>query len=112
MQFKIYLSICTKCTSKSKVHLVSLFLLQFSFAYNSSFFSTWEKSCEDIYHSPPHVSAITGNILITIIRFALYHLPLASNSTFMTDSMYLGTFQICRNLNEHYYYLISTTSVI
>ena len=30
----------------------------------------------------------------------------------MTDSMYLGTTQISRNLNEHYYYLISTTSVI
>ena len=30
------------------------------------------------------------NILITM-RFARYHLPLASSSTFMTDSMYLGT---------------------
>ena len=26
--------------------------------------------------------------------------------------MYFGTIHICRNLNEHYYYLISTTSVI
>ena len=25
--------------------------------------------------------------------------------------MYLGTIQICRNLNEHYYYLISTASL-
>ena len=25
--------------------------------------------------------------------------------------MYLGTIQICQNLNEHFYYLISTTSV-
>ena len=42
-----------------------------------------EKSYEAVYHSPPHVSAITGNILITIKRFAHYHL-LASNSTFTT----------------------------
>ena len=32
------------------------------------------KSYEDIYHSP-YVSVITRNILITIIRFARYHLP-------------------------------------
>ena len=76
------------------------------------FISTWEKSYEDIYLSPPHVSVTTGNILITIIRFAHYHVLLASNSTFMTDSMSLGTIQISRKLNEHYYYLISTTSVI
>ena len=66
---------------------------------------------EGIYHSPSHVFVITGNILITAIRLARYHLPLASNNTLMTDSMYLGTIQICRNLNEHGY-LISTTSVI
>ena len=65
-----------------------------------------------MYHSPPHVSFITENILITKIRFACYHLLLTSNNTFMTDSMYLGTIQMCQNLNEHYYYLISTTSVI
>ena len=59
-----------------------------------------------------HVSVITRNILITIIRFSLYHLLFASNSTFTTDSRHLGTIQICRNLNEHYYHLISTTSVI
>ena len=61
--------------------------------------STWEKSFEDIYPSP-HISVVTGNILITIItiiRLAHYHLLLASNSTFMTDSLYLGTIQICRN---------------
>ena len=63
-------------------------------------------------HSPLQVSVITGNILITIIRFACYHLFLASNSTFMTDSLYLGTIQICRNLNEYYYDVIWTTSVI
>ena len=57
--------------------------------------STWKKSYEDVYHSPPHVSVITANILIAIIRFARYHLLPASNSTFMNDSMYLGTIQIC-----------------
>ena len=88
---------------------VSLFLLQFSL-----FISTWEERTiwEDIYHSAPHVSVITGNILITTTRFDRYHLLLASNSTFMTDSMYLDIIQIYRNLNEHYYYLVSTTSVI
>ena len=30
----------------------------------------------------------------------------------MTDSLYLGTIQIRRNVNEHYYYLTSTTSMI
>ena len=59
-----------------------------------------------------HLSVITGNILITIIRFSLYNLLLASNSTFTTDYRHLGTIQIRRNLNEHYYHLISTTSVI
>ena len=88
---------------------VSLFLLQLSFAYNPAFYFNMGKMYEDIYHSPPHVFVITGNILITIIRFARYHLLLASNSTFMTDSMYLGTIQICHNLNKHYYYLISAT---
>ena len=59
-----------------------------------------EKSYEDMYHSLPHVSVITVNILITIIRFARYHLLLASSRTFITDSMYLGKIQICRNLNK------------
>ena len=75
------------------------------------FISPWVKSYEDIYHSPPHVSVITRNILTKIIRFARYHL-LASNSTLMADSMYLGTIQICRKLNKNFYYLISITSVI
>ena len=66
------------------------------------FISTWQKSYEDIYHSLPHVSVITGNILITIIKFSRYHVHLAPSSTFMTDSMYLGKIQIFRNWNEHY----------
>ena len=37
---------------------------------------------------------------------------LASSTTFMTDSTYLDTIQIYQNLNEYYYYLISTTSLI
>ena len=67
------------------------------------YISTLEKSYYDIYHSPPHVSVITGNILITIIRFARYYILLTSDSTFITDSQYLRTIQICRNLNEHHY---------
>ena len=67
-----------------------------------------------IYYSPPHVSL--ENILITKIRFARYHPLLASSSAFMTNSLhlgttrmlerliFLGTVQIWRNLNEHYYY--------
>ena len=37
---------------------------------------------------------------------------LAPNSSFMTDSLYLSTIQIWRNLNEHCYCLTSTKSVI
>ena len=92
---------------------LNLFLLRFSFAYYPAFYFNMRKSYKDISHSPLHDSVITENILITIVRFARYHLLLASNNTFMTDSLYLGTIQICRNLNEHYYYyLISTASVI
>ena len=47
-----------------------------------------------------------------MIKFARYHLLFASNSFPITDSMYLGTIQIYRNSNEHYYYLNPTTSVI
>ena len=64
------------------------------------FISTWEKSYEGIYHSPPHVSVITGNILIMMTRFAHYYLLLASNSTLMTDSQYFDTIQIWRKLYE------------
>ena len=64
-----------------------------------------------MYHAPPHISVIKGNILITIIRFTHYHLLLASNTTVMTDSQSLGTIQICQNLNEHHHYLTSTKSV-
>ena len=58
--------------------------------------------------SSPHIVLLLqeGNILITVIRFTRYHFFLGSNNTFMTDSMYLGTFQICRNFHEHYYYLL------
>ena len=43
------------------------------------FISTWEKSYEDVCHSLLHVSVITRNILITIIRFTCYYLLLASH---------------------------------
>ena len=90
--------------SKLKIHLLkntSVFIcLQSSF-----FFLTWEKSYEDIYYSNPHVSVVTANILIAIIRFSHYHFRDASNSTFIIDSMYLEIIQI-------FYYLISVSSVI
>ena len=70
-----------------------------------------QKSYEDIFSSTCFF--YYRKILIAIIiRFARYHRLLASNSTFMTDSIYLGTIQIFQNLNEYYYYLISTKSVI
>ena len=82
------------------------------FVVTSAFISLQrEKSYEDIYNSPPDVFVITGNILIAITRFAYHHFLLDFKSTFMTYYMYLGTIQICQNLNEHSYYLISTTSV-
>ena len=56
------------------------------------FILAWEKSYKHIYHSPAHVSVIPRNILITIIRFACYHLIFAPNSIFKTDSMNLGTY--------------------
>ena len=85
----------------------SSFLLQFSFANKPALYFKMGKSCDDIYHS-----VFTGNMLITMMRFAHYHLPLAYSSTVMIDSMYLVTIQIFPNLNEHYNYLISTASVI
>ena len=118
MQFKRNLSSYMKWASTLKVrfywHYCSKFILTSAFiCLQSSFFiSTWGKSYESINTSTPHVSVITGNILITIIRFARYHFLLASSSTFITDSLYLGTIQIWWNLNEHYYYLYITKSVI
>ena len=92
-----------------------LTLLQYVYSYFSFhlpaiqlFISTWE----NIYHSIRHVSGIGGNIVIKLISFARYYLLLASNTTFMTDSQYLGAIHIWRNLNEHHYYLSSTKSVI
>ena len=89
-----------------KTHAVSCFLLQLSFVYNQAFFFQHGEKNEDIYCSPLYVSIITGNILIMIKRFICYHLLFASNSVFMTDSMYLGTIQISQNLNEHCYCFI------
>ena len=66
----------------------------------------------NLFHSLLHVSVITENILITIIRFASYYLLLISNNTFMIDSQYLGTIQIWQNLNEYHFYLISTKFVL
>ena len=61
------------------------------FQKSELFTSTCEKSYADIYHSHPHISVITQKILIAIMRFARYYLLFATNSTFMNDSMYVGT---------------------
>ena len=103
---------------KIKSSILIKTLLQYVYSYLSfylpiiqPFISTWEESYEDIYPSSSYVSVITGNILITIIRFSL-----TSSSCFQQTDwwliLYLGAIRICRNLNKHYYYLISTTSVI
>ena len=64
------------------------------------------------YHSLLHVSVITENILITIRFTATIFFLLPTALSWHTDSMYIVTIQICRNLNEQYHYLISTTFVI
>ena len=65
------------------------------------------KSYKYMYNLPLHVS-----VILIIIDLPTTHLLLFCNNTFMTDSMYLGTTQICRNVNKHYHYLISATLVI
>ena len=88
-------------------------LTQFSFAYNPAFyFNMGKKLWRHRSFSSTCYSVIIGNILITIIIFARYHLLVASNSTFMTDFYVLSYNSDLSNLNEHYYYLISPTSVI
>ena len=111
MQFKRNFSSCTKWTSKWNLLLltvsVSLFLLQLSFACSPVFyFSMEQKLWKKTYHSPPYFSVIARN-LITIIRFARYHL-LVSSRIFMTNSLYLDTVKTWWNLNGQYYYLTST----
>ena len=69
-----------------------------------------KKSYKHIYHSPLHVCYYRKHPN-NELRFGRYHL-LASNSTFMTDSQYLGTIQTWRNLNEDRYYSTSTKSII
>ena len=88
-------------------------LTQFSFAYNPAFyFNMGKKLWRHRSFSSTCYSVIIGNILITIIIFARYHLLVASNSTFMTDFYVLRCNSDLSNLNEHYYYLISPASVI
>ena len=95
---KDFLSSCTKQARKFDAITVNFFLLQLSFACNPAFYFNMGKIYKHIYHSSPHVSVFTGNILITIIRFALSDLWLASNINFMTD--------------EPRYYLTSTKYTI
>ena len=99
-----------RCLHQDKCLLVCYF--NFHLPTVHLFVLTCGKSSEDVYHSLPHVSVIKGNILIAIVIFVCYYLLLASNRIFMTESMYLSTIQICQSLNEHYYYLISASSVV
>ena len=87
----------------------SLFVLQLSFACNPAFNLNMGKkpwahvlfsSC--FWHYRKHPS--NDNKICP--------LPSPSNSTFMTDSQFLGKIQIWQNFNEHRYYLTSTKSVI
>ena len=90
----------------SKLILTSVFIcLQSSFLFQHG--KKVMKQYIIIFHL---LLLLQGNSLITIVRSA--YLLLTSNSTFMTDSLYLGTNQIWRNVNEHYCYLTSTKSVI
>ena len=45
------------------LELALSYLPQFLIACNQLSISTWEKRYEHIYHSPPYISVITGNIL-------------------------------------------------
>ena len=80
MQFKGNLSSCTKLASKLKFRYfinaiaASLFVRHLSSPCNPAFYFNTGKKLRTQYHFPPHVSIITGNILITIITFACYYL--------------------------------------
>ena len=122
MHFKRNLSVCANLASKLKAHLwlkrcSSKFILTSAFiCLQSSFLCQHGKktmktftiplTCFCYYRKHPNRDNKIGR------EDGSGHLLLASNSTFMTDFMYLGTIHICRNLNKHYYYLISITFVI
>ena len=87
------MSMCPKWASKLKVQFqlkryCSKFILTaVLFTYNPAFYFNMGQKCWR--HAPSHISVITGNIPITVIRFARYHPLLPASSTFITDSMYL-----------------------
>ena len=84
---------CPKWASKLKVQFqlkryCSKFILTaVLFTYNPAFYFNMGQKCWR--HAPSHISVITGNIPITVITFAHDHPLLPSNSTFITDSIYL-----------------------
>ena len=63
------------------------------------------------HYSTPNVSVITRNILITMIRFVRYNNMICQHSH---DWFYLlrCNWGATKIVNEYYYFLISTTSVI
>ena len=79
MQFKRNLSICAKWVSKLKVQFYlkgywSKFILTSAFiCLQSSFLFHHGKVAMKTY-TPSHFSVITGNTLVTIVRFTCYHL--------------------------------------
>ena len=101
-----------------KYTAANLFLLQLSFVYNPSFYFnigkkvrrhiSFSSTCFCYYMK--HNNNDNNNNNNNNNKICSLDLLVASNSTFMTYYMHLGTIQICQNLYKHYYYLISTTS--
>ena len=73
------------------------------------FISTWKKNYEDIYLSSPHVSVITENILITIIRYDLF---VTIFSASFQQCFHESLSAIRHNSDNHHNYLAPTKSVM
>ena len=94
------MSMCPKWASKLKVQFqlkryCSKFILTaVLFTYNPAFYFNMGQKCWR--HAPSHISVITGNIPITVIRFARYH-PLLSKLT-IKWALLLFNFSCIRDL--------------
>ena len=76
---------------------------------SSFLFQHWKKHYEDTYLSSPHVSVITGNILITIIR---YDLLVTIFSASFQQCFHESLSAIRHNSDNHHNYLAPTKSVM
>ena len=76
---------------------------------SSFLFQHWKKHYEGIYLSSPHVSVITGNILITIIR---YDLLVTIFSASFQQRFHEWLSAIRDNSDKHHNYLAPTKSVM